>query len=133
MKIQEISMATYTAYVLDDASREKLIDKFPPKYPKFIGHHITVQSGISPNTTAPELAITKVIGYADSGDGLETLVVSVNGSVDRKDGSVYHITWSLDPSKYSPKDSNTLLAQKDKAKRFTLTLPVTITTKPEVL
>lgn len=126
-------MVNYTAYVLDDASREKLVARFPPKYPQFVGHHITVLFGVPPNTAAPEFATTKVIGYADSGDGLEALVVSVNGSVDRKDGSVYHITWSLDPTKYSPKDSNTLLAQKDKSKRFTLTLPVTITTQPEVL
>ncbi len=129
MKIQEITMNNYTAYVLDQSSRDALEKKFPPKYPKFIGHHVTVQFGVSAETEVPPPAQLKVVGYVDSGDGLEALVVSVNGSSTRQDGKIYHITWSLDPEKYSPVDSNTLL----KTKRFTIMRSIPIATKPELL
>lgn len=130
MKIQEIIMENnYTAYVLDQGSRDALEKRFPPKYPNFIGHHVTVQFGIPANSEPPPPAQLKVVGYADSGDGLEALVVSVNGSSTRPDGKIYHITWSLDTSKYKPVDSNELL----KAKRFTIVRSIPINTKPELL
>ena len=123
-------MESYTAYVLDDASRELLAKRFPPKYPEFIGHHVTVQFGVPAETTPPAEADLKVVGYKDSGDGLEALVVSVNGSTDRPDGSVYHITWSLDRSKYKPVDSNKLLAG---AVKYTLIRTVPIQVTPQTL
>lgn len=119
----------YTAYVLDEQSREKLKQKFPPKYKQFIGHHITVQFGVDQNTEPPEPATLKVVGYVDSGDGLEALVVTVNGELRRSDNSMYHITWSLDPDKYSPKNSNDLLQQK----RYSIVLPINIEGDPQVL
>lgn len=120
---------TYTAYVLDDASRNALAERFPPKYPKFIGHHVTSTFPVSPDTQIPAPAQIKVIGYADSGDGIEALVVTVNGKTDRPDGQRYHITWSLDPAKYSPKDSNTLLANN----KFTLVRSIPVNTTPQLL
>lgn len=122
-------MEGYTAYVLDDQSRELLASKFPPKYPKFIGHHVTVQFGVPKTTEPPQPAVIKVIGRADSGDGLEALVVTVDGSVERPDGSRYHITWSLDPTVYKPVDSNALLAKG----KYTMNLPITIGATPQVL
>ena len=119
----------YTAYVLTDAVREKLVEKFPPKYEKFIGHHITIQFGVPNDTEAPDPANIKVIGRADTGDGLEALVVSVDGSQDRPDGKTYHITWSLDPDKYKPVDSNNLVSNG----RFALSMPVAIETTPQVV
>jgi|SRR5271157_569273 len=129
MKISEILMEHYTAYVLDDASRNALAERFPPKYPKFIGHHITQEFGVGKDAEVPQPAQAKVIGYADSGDGLEALVVTVGGHADRPDGKRYHITWSLDPEKYSPVDSNNLLSMN----KFTLVRSIPIHTKPELL
>lgn len=120
----------YTAYVLTDESRSQLEEKFPPKYSKFIGHHVTIDFGVPADAEIPEQAELKVLGFKDSGDGLEALVVSVNGSTKRSDDSVYHITWSLDPEKYSPKDSNELLKRSYK---YTLSMPVLINTTPEIL
>lgn len=120
----------YTAYVLDQASRALLKEKFPPRYETFIGHHITQQFGVSPDVPAPEDADIRVVGYVDSEDGIEALVVSVNGKKQRPDGSIYHITWSIDPSSgYKPKDSNNLL----KNKRYTIVRPIPIQTEPMVL
>lgn len=130
MNIVEIVSGTnYTAYVLDNISRDALAQRFPPKYPKFVGHHVTVQFGVPADTEAPAPAQLKVVGYVDSGDGLEALVISVNGSNTRPDGKLYHITWSLESDKYKPVDSNTLL----KAKRFTIIRSIPISTTPELL
>ncbi len=130
MKLEEVLLEMYTAYVLDDASRARLAEKFPPRYSKWIGHHVTVQFGVPADTEAPEQADIRVVGHVDSGDGLEALVVMVNGEKRREDGSVYHITWSLDPeSGYKPKDSNDLI----RGKQYTIVRHIPIGTQPAVL
>lgn len=130
MKIKEVLVEMYTAHVLDDASRAKLAERFPPRYSNFIGHHVTQQFGVPADTEAPDGATVKVIGHVDSGDGLEALVVSVDGEKYRPDGSVYHITWSIDPeSGYKPKDSNELIRKK----QYMIIRHVPITTTPAVL
>lgn len=118
----------YTAYVLSDESRELLMKKFPPKYDKVVAHHITVEFGVPNDATPPPEAELKVIGYADSKDGLEALIVAVDGQSKREDGSTYHITWSLDPDKYKPVDSNKLVKG-----RHTMTMRTPISVTPEVL
>jgi len=120
----------YTAHVLTSASREALTHRFPPKYPTFYGHHVTVQFGVKKGTPAPKASTVRVVGHVDSGDGLEVLVVSVNGQTTREDGNTYHITWSINPdSGYAQDDSNKLL----QSKRYTIVRPITILTNPSVL
>lgn len=131
MKVQEILLEMYTAYVLTEESRDMLQERFPPQYSKFIGHHITINFGVPADTEVPENAQIKVVGRKDSGDGLEVLVVSVNGSTQRENGGIYHITWSLDPDKYAPKDSNALL--QDSVSKYTVSLPISIETEPQLL
>jgi len=121
----------YTAYVLTDESRSQLEEKFPPKYSKFIGHHVTIDFGVAADTEIPEAAEIKVLGKRDSADGIEALVVSVNGKTTRSDGSIYHITWSLESDKYSPKDSNLLL--NSAFFKYKMVLPVLIETQPQLL
>jgi hypothetical protein len=105
-------MEGYLAYELPDQARNALAKMFPPKYPEFIGHHITSAFGVSqPGELATTPAHIKVIGYVEE-DGLEALVVEVNGSKRRNDGKTYHITWSLDRSKgKKPVMSNDLIAR----------------------
>jgi hypothetical protein len=121
----------YTAYVLTDESREMLLEKFPPKYSEVVAHHVTVEFGVPEGTEPPEEAIVKVIGEADSGDGLQALVVSVDGSTRRPDGGTYHITWSLNRDKYKPVDSNELIA--DYSKRWKIVLATPIQSEAAVL
>ncbi len=130
MKVEELLLEMYTAYVLTDETRDELAEKYPPKYSKFVGHHVTVDFGVPDGTEPPEDADVMVHGIKDTGDGLEALVVSVNRSQERSDGGTYHITWSLEPDKYSPKDSNALM---NDGKRYTLTLPIPLETVPQVL
>jgi hypothetical protein len=49
-----------------------------------------------------------VVGRADDGHGLECLVVEIDGTTDRPDGSTFHITWSLGPGRRAGQ-SNDLL------------------------
>lgn len=121
----------YTAYVLTEETREALLELYPPKYDKVIAEHITVDFGVPEGTPLPEGDWIKVIGEADSKDGLQALVVSVDGAYKRPDGKVYHITWSLDADKYKPVDSNELIA--DYSNRWKLGLGVTIDTEPALL
>lgn len=120
----------YIALVLDDQTRKTLKDVFPPKYRDFIGHHVTLKFGVSPDVSLPKQQNVEVIGYADDEQGLEALVVSVNGKTQRSDGSTYHITWSLDRSQgYKPVDSNKLVTKGYKK----LDHPISVKQKVELL
>ena len=110
----------YTAFVLDDETRDDLLARFPPKYEKVIAHHITVDGGAKKDSELTDFESLKIVGEADSKDGLQALVVTVDGNYNRPDGKPYHITWSLDPDKYKPVDSSELIA--DYSKRWKLCL-----------
>lgn len=100
----------YSGYKLSNESRTMLLDTFNPKYDKVIAHHITTEFG-SHSTKPLNPDSVYVIGYVDSEDGIEALIVSVNGTTKRSDGSTYHITWSLDSaSGKKPFDSNSVIA-----------------------
>jgi hypothetical protein len=90
----------YTGYLLSEESRALLLAKFPPKYKDVIAHHITEKFGVKANTKAPEQpSEVWVVGYMDDGEGVEGLLVEVDGTVERPSGGKYHITWSIDRSK----------------------------------
>lgn len=96
----------FTGYLLSESSRQRLLSSFPPRYERFIGEHITEQFGVSKDTPPPALPTeVKVVGHIDSGDGVEGLLVSVDGRTDRPDGSKYHITWSLSTNR-KPAETN---------------------------
>lgn len=118
MKHQDVKPRKgYVAFVLDEHQREYLISHFPFKYPKEIAHHVTLKFGVSEDSIwlekAQKASKFEVIGEADSGDGLQALAVKVDGHTLRPDGGKFHITWSLDPSKYKPVDSNKLIEEGD--------------------
>ena len=101
----------YTAHVLTRESREELLKAFPPQYSDVLAYHVTVDFGVAETASKPRRAKIMVVGYADSGDGLEALIVAVNGSTRRSDGGFYHITLSLERSPgYEPKDANRLVS-----------------------
>ena len=118
----------YTAYVLSEETRDALLERFPPKYEKVIAHHITVEFGVIADTPVPPEAEIKVVGYANNDEGLEALVVSVDGNQQREDGVYYHITWSLDPDEFKPVDSGDMIGYGN----YTLILPIPIETIPKL-
>jgi hypothetical protein len=94
-----------------DGERERLLERFPPKYERAVADHVTLQSGASDDTPLPREVTAEIVGRADDGESLECLVVAIDGTTDRPDGSTYHITWSLGPGRRA-KESNDVLRER---------------------
>lgn len=110
MSEQAKKAGSYWAFVLDDASRNALLAKFPPKFPDVIAHHVTVAmckacpAGFTPGDSQQ----IDVIWYA-ADESLETVVVRA-GSLHRPDGRPFHVTLSLDKAAgRKPVQSNQLI------------------------
>jgi hypothetical protein len=73
-----------------------------------VADHVTLRTGATAETPLPAKPEAQVIGRADDGNSLECLVVELDGTTDRPDGSTYHITWSLGPGRKA-RESNDLL------------------------
>ena len=118
----------YLAHVLSKDARKTILDKFPPKFPDVIAHHVTIKIGVSTSEKIPSPAKVTVIGYIKD-ESLEALVVTVNDKKFRPDGKRYHITLSLDRSKgRTPAQSNALIL----TKVFDTVTPFEIKTTPEL-
>ena len=103
---------TITGWKLPEVERELLLRRFPPKYQNVVADHVTLRAGATLQTPLPDRpASSKVLGRGDDGSGLECLVVEIDGTTDRPDGSTYHITWSLGPGRRA-RESNDLLRDK---------------------
>ena len=126
----------YVGWELAAASRNMLLGLFPPKYLKVIGHHITFKFGTDDMSAMPELLSATVVGYTTDNRGIEGLVVAINGTTERPDGSTYHITWSLDPNRqynekmaYKPVVTNFVLKTHGWLR---LNTPINISVTPKV-
>lgn len=101
--------STVTGWKLPEIERELLLRSFPPRYGKVIADHVTLRAGAGDGIPLPRKPDkSEVVGRADDGQGLECLVVQIDGSIERPDGSTYHITWSLGPGRQA-RESNDLL------------------------
>ena len=99
---------TVTGWKLPLAEREALLQRFPPKYEDVIADHVTLRVGATANTPLPRTPHARIVGRADDGKSLECLVVELDGTTDRPDGSTYHITWSLGAGRKA-RESNDVL------------------------
>jgi hypothetical protein len=97
-----------SGWLLDPAQREALLRDHPPRYAKVVAHHITLASGDHPVPADTKAAI---VGRTDDDQGVEAMVVTIDGSVDRPDGSTFHITWSLGEGRRA-RESNDVLKQR---------------------
>lgn len=79
-------------WTLDPEDRAHLLERFPPAFPDVIADHVT----LGRQKKKPKDVEASVVGYASDRQGLEALAVAVNGTTARPDGSIYHMTWSLD-------------------------------------
>jgi hypothetical protein len=103
---------TVTGWKLPADYRGMLLERFPPKYENVVADHVTLKAGANPKAPLPPKPEAQVTGRADDGEGLECLVVRLDGTTDRPDGSTYHITWSLGPGRKA-RESNGLLRKKE--------------------
>lgn len=88
-------MKAISGWKLSAESRDRLLAVYAPAYPDLDADHVTLAGG-DKGLTMPSQAVAQVVGEADDGRGVQALVVRLNGTTDRPDGSTYHITWSLD-------------------------------------
>jgi hypothetical protein len=117
---------TVTGWKLPQAERELLLQRFPPKYENVIADHVTLRVGATPQTPLPRKPEAQIVGRADDEKGLECLVVELDGTTDRPDGSTYHITWSLEPGREA-RESNHVL--RDRGWRH-LPAPIPVALEP---
>jgi len=99
---------TVTGWKLPSEDREALLQRFPPRYEDVIADHVTLRVGATSATPLPRKVDARIVGRADDGKSLECLVVELDGTTDRPDGSTYHITWSLGPGRKA-RESNDVL------------------------
>jgi len=98
---------------LDSGDREALLTRFPPAWPDVVADHVTLASGVGPDSPLPGANCGEVVGEVDDGAGLQALVVAIGGKTERPDGGTYHITWSLDRTRgREPRESNEILAER---------------------
>jgi hypothetical protein len=90
---------------LDRTEREDLLRRFPPRYPKAVADHVTLEKS---DATLPPPVAARIVGHADDGNGVEAMVVALDGSTDRPDGSIFHITWSLAPGRRAVESNDVL-------------------------
>ncbi|WP_042695168.1 hypothetical protein [Azospirillum sp. B506] len=98
----------YTGWELPAEERDRLLALVPPRYERLVAHHVTHSSGVGPQEPLPTATLGEVIGCADDGEGVQALVVAIDGTGDRPDGSTYHITWSLAEGR-RPVESNDVI------------------------
>ena len=110
---------------LDRGEREELLKQFPPSYANVIADHVTLETDAE-KKPLPQHVRAVIVGRADDGDSLQCMVVSIDGTTDRPDGSTYHITWSLGPGRRA-RESNDVLKERGWEK---LGDPVPVTLEP---
>ena len=102
-----------TGWKVPDRERGKLLRQFPPRWPDVVADHVTLASRRGGPRPLPTTTTGLIIGRVDDGTGLEALVVEIEGTTNRPDGSTYHITWSLDRARgRRPVESNDILRAK---------------------
>jgi hypothetical protein len=104
--------------------RDNLLERFPPRYGEAIADHVTLRVGAGAQTQPPREVDARIIGHADDGESLECMVVELDGSTDRPDGSTYHITWSLGPGRRA-RESNDVLRERG-WKHLDTPIPITL-------
>lgn len=92
---------------IDRGERDRLLQRFPPRYANVIADHVTY--GHVPEAELPAHERAELIGRADDGAGVEAMVVELGGNSERPTGGTYHVTWSLGPGREAV-ESNAVIA-----------------------
>ena len=95
---------------VDRAQRQELLLQFEPRYANVVADHVTLSAKVKKDAALPGGVTAEIVGRADDGEGVEALVVSIGGTTERPDGSIYHITWSLGEGRRA-RESNDVIAR----------------------
>ena len=115
---------TVIGWKLNRDQRQRMLERFPPRYAEAVADHVTLETGAEAKPLPPEVH-AQILGRADDGKGVEAMVVSLDGSTDRPDGSTFHITWSLGSGRRA-RESNDVIRDRGWI-RFDEAIPVTVT------
>lgn len=102
---------TVVGWKLPATERARLLKRFPPAFAKAVADHVTLAPKVAADTPLPDALPAAIVGHASDGEGVEALVVAIDGSTDRPGGGTYHITWSLADGRRA-KESNDVLQAK---------------------
>jgi len=103
---------TIVGWQLPGTERDRLLESLEPAYAQIVADHVTLRYGTDEKTQLPAARSGEIVGEVDDGQGVQALIVRINGTTDRGDGSQYHITWSLAAGR-AAKESNDVLAAVD--------------------
>jgi hypothetical protein len=101
---------TVSGWKLDRAQRDELLQQHPPRYGNPVADHVTLETDAAAKPLPREVTAA-IVGRTDDERGVEALVVTIDGTVDRPDGSTYHITWSLADGRRA-RESNDVLKER---------------------
>ena len=96
-------------WTLDEAERATLLKQYPPRFAKVVAHHVTLATDAE-DRELPDAVRAEIVGRADDDQGVDAMVVAIDGDTARPDGSTFHITWSLGPGRQA-KESNDVIAK----------------------
>ena len=116
------SDTTTVGWKVDREQRKELLQQFPPKYPNPVADHVTLRSRVPRSDPLPGPVHGEIVGKVDDGRGVEAMVVRIDGTTDRPDGSTYHITWSLGPGRRAVESNDAL--RSERWTMFDLPMPV---------
>lgn len=101
----------YIGWLLPEGERDNLLARVPPIYDVVLAHHCTLAYDCPSSTPLPTTEWAEVVGVADDCNGVQALVLSIDGSTARPDGSTFHITWSLARGR-RPAESNNVIRER---------------------
>lgn len=108
---------------MDRFERAALLARFGPRYATPIADHVTLETEAGDKPLPPEVE-AEILGRADDDAGVEAMVVAIDGTTDRPDGSTFHITWSLGPGRRAG-ESNDVIRERGWM-QFDQPIPVTL-------
>ena len=97
--------------LLHPDDRDRLLAAFPPAYPRVVAQQVALEGGEPPDFPLPTETEGFVVGVADDGAGVQALVAEIGGSTRRRDGSDYHVAWSLAPGR-RPAESGDVIRER---------------------
>ena len=97
-------------WTLDQQERAELLKQYPPRFANVVAHHVTLATNAEHRDLPPEVRAA-IVGLADDDEGVEAMVVTIDGDTDRPDGSTFHITWSLGEGRRA-RESNDVLKER---------------------
>ena len=116
--------AKTAGWKLAPKDRAALLARLPPTYARAVADHVTLKPDPPGEELPPAPGEALIVGQADDGTGVEAMVVRLDGTTDRPDGSTWHITWSLAEGRKA-RESNEVIAARGWA-AFDEAVPVTL-------